>query len=46
MIKASKAEKVLGRIEKGVHLLEKGIAVGHGIYRVGQALAPIAAAMV
>ena len=45
MIKLSKAEKILGRVEKGVHLLEKGIAVGHGIYRVGQALAPIAAAM-
>ena len=45
MIKLSKAEKILGRVEKGVHLLEKGMSVGHGIYRVGQALAPIAAAM-
>ena len=45
MIKPSKAEKVLGRIEKGVHLLERGIAVAHGVYRVGQAVAPIAAAM-
>ena len=45
MIKPSKAEKVLGRIEKGVHLLEKGLAVAHGAYRVGQAVAPIAAAM-
>ena len=45
MIKASKAAKVLGRIEKGVHLLEKGLAVAHGAYRVGQAVAPFAAAM-
>ena len=45
MIKPSKAEKVLGRIEKGVHLLERGIAVAHGAYRVGQAVAPFAAAM-
>ena len=46
MIRLSKAEKILGKTEKAVHLLERGIAVGHGIYRVGQALAPIAAAMV
>ena len=46
MIRQSRAEKFLGRVEKGVHLLEKGIAVGHDIYRVGQALAPLAAAMV
>ena len=46
MIRHSKAEKILGRVEKGVHLFEKGAAVAHGIYRVGQALAPIAAAMV
>ena len=45
MLKLSKAEKILGRVEKGVHLLEKGIAVAHGAYRVGQAVAPIAAAM-
>ena len=45
MIKPSKAEKVLGRIEKGVHLLERGFAVAHGAYRVGQAIAPFAAAM-
>ena len=45
MIRPSKAEKVLGRIEKGVHLLERGIAVAHGAYRVGQAVAPLAAAM-
>ena len=45
MIKASRAAKVLGRIEKGVHLLEKGLAVAHGAYRVGQAVAPFAAAM-
>ena len=45
MIKLSTAEKVLGRVEKGVHLLEKGVAIGHGLYRVGQTLAPIAAAM-
>ena len=46
MLKPSKAEQVLGRIEKGVHFLERDIAVAHGTYRVGQALAPIAAAMV
>ena len=45
MIKPSKAEKVLGRIEKGVHLLERGVAAAHSAYRVGQAIAPIAAAM-
>ena len=45
MIKPSKAEKVLGRIEEGVHLLERGIDVAHGAYRVGQAVAPFAAAM-
>ena len=46
MNRLSKAEKVLGKTEKAVHLLERGIAVGHGVYRVGQALAPSAAAMV
>ena len=46
MIRQSKAEKILGKTEKAVHLLERGIAVGHGIYRIGQALAPVAAALV
>ena len=45
MLRQSRAERFLGRVEKGVHLLEKGIAVGHGVYRVGQALAPLAAAI-
>ena len=46
MVRPSKAEKVLGRVEKGVHYLERGVALAHGLYRVGQSLAPLAAAMV
>ena len=52
MIRQSKANKWLGRVEKGVHLLEKGVAVAHGLhnaYKIGQAVvasaAPLAAAM-
>ena len=46
MLKPSIAEKVLAKIERGAHFLERGIAIGQGVYRVGQALVPLAAAMV
>ena len=48
MIRPSKAEKILGRVEKGAHLLAKGIAIGHtayNLYKLGSTLAPFAAAM-
>ena len=43
MIRQSRAEKVLGRVDRGVHLLQKGIAIGQGIYQIGKTLAPLAA---
>ena len=46
MIRPSRVEKVLGRVDRGVHLLQKGIAIGQGVYQIGKALAPLAAAMV
>ena len=46
MIRPSRAEKVLGRIDRGVHILQKGIAIGQGVYQIGRAIAPLAAAMV
>ena len=30
--------------DKGVHLLEKGIAIGQGVYQIAKTLAPLAAA--
>ena len=46
MIRQTREEKVLGRVDRGVHIFQKGIAIGQGIYQIGKALAPIAAAMV
>ena len=46
MIRQSRAEKVLGRIDRGVHILQKGISIAHGAYTIGRTLAPLAAAMV
>ena len=45
MIRQSKAEKVLGRIDRGVHLLQKGINIAQGAYQIGRAAAPYVAAM-
>ena len=39
------AEKVLGVIDRGVHLLQRGISIAHGAYTIGRTLAPLAAAM-
>ena len=49
MIRQSKANKWLGRVEKGVHLLEKGVAVAHTLktaYDVGRTVATAAAPLV
>ena len=49
MIRQSKASKWLGRAEKGVHLLEKGIAVAHtlkSVYDIGRTVATAAAPLV
>ena len=49
MIRQSLANKWLGRAEKGVHLLEKGIAVAHGLktaYDIGKTVATAAAPLV
>ena len=46
MIRPSRAEKVLGRIDRGVHLLQKGISIAQGAYTIGRTLAPLAASMV
>ena len=49
MIRQSKANKWLGRVEKGVHLLEKGVAVAHTLhnaYQVGRTVAAAAAPLV
>ena len=49
MIRQSKANKWLGRVEKGVHLLEKGVAVAHGLHnacKIGQSVAAAAAPLV
>ena len=43
MIRPPRAENVLGRIDRGVHLLQKGIAIGQGVYQIGRTLAPLAA---
>ena len=45
MIRQSRAEKILGKVDRGVHLLQKGIAIGQGVYQIGRTLAPLAAAM-
>ena len=49
MIRASKAQTFLGRVEQGVHLLEKSIAVAHtltSVYDVGRTVATAAAPLV
>ena len=46
MRRQTRAQKFLGRVENGVHMLERGAALAHGIYTIGRTLAPLAAAMV
>ena len=46
MIRQTRAQTIFGRVENGVHMLEKGIALGNSIYQIGRTLAPLAAAMV
>ena len=43
MLRQTRAQKNLGRVESGVHLLEKGVALGNSIYQIGRTLAPLAA---
>ena len=46
MIRLSKADKILGKVQSGIQLLEKGYAIGNTLYKVGKTVAPLAAAMV
>ena len=49
MIRPSRASKLLERVEQGVHLLEKGIAVAHilkSVYDVGRTVVTAAAPLV
>ena len=45
MIRQSRAEKVLGRVDRGIHMLQKGISIAQGAYQIGRVAAPYVAAM-
>ena len=45
MIHQSRAGKVLGRVDRGIHLLQKGISIAQGAYQIGKVAAPFVAAM-
>ena len=45
MIRQSRAEKMLGRVDRGIHMLQKGISIAQGAYQIGRVAAPCMAAM-
>ena len=44
-MRPSRAEKYLKRVDDGIHMLQRGIAIAQGVYQIGRVAAPYVAAM-
>ena len=44
-MRPSRAERVLKRVDNGIHMLQRGISIAQGAYQTGRVAAPYVAAM-